>query len=87
MDYEKICRMKTKDGEDLSIIAGMSVTRTLPMGKSEDVRKELKWLVDNGPKTGLFLAGTSSVTPGVPWKNIQTFIEGLKYYRLHGRGA
>jgi len=87
MDYEKICRMKTKDGEDLSIIAGVSVTRTLPMGTPEDVKKELKWLVEYGPKTGLFLAGTSSVTPGVPWKNIQTFIEGLKYYREFGRGV
>lgn len=85
MDYEKICKMKTKDGESLFIIAGVSVTRTLPMGKPEDVKQELKWLVDNGPKTGLFLACTSSVTPGVPWENIQTLIEGYKYYREHGR--
>lgn len=85
MDYEKICKMKTNDGEDLFIIGGVSVTRTLPMGKPEDVKRELKWLVDNGPKTGLFLACTSSVTPGVPWENIQTLIEGCKYYREHGR--
>lgn len=85
MDYEKICKMKTKDGEDLIIIAGVSVTRTLPLGKPDDIKAELQWLVDKGPKTGLFLAGTSSITPGVPWENIQTFIEGLKYYRLHGR--
>ena len=84
MDYEKICRMKTKDGDDLLIIAGVSVTRTLPMGRPEDVKTELKWLVENGPKTGLFLAGTSSVTPGVPWENILTFVEGLKYYRTYG---
>ncbi len=85
MDYEKICRMKTSDGESLIIIAGVSVTRTLPMGKPEDVRNELKWLVENGPETGLFLAGSSSVTPGVPWENIQTFVEGLGYYRARGR--
>jgi uroporphyrinogen decarboxylase len=81
MDYEKICRMKTRDGENLVIIAGVSVTRTLPMGTPEDVKQEMKWLVENGPETGLFLAGTSSVTPGVPWENIQTFVEGLEYYR------
>ncbi len=85
MDYEKICKMKTKDGENLIIIAGVSVTRTLPMGKPDDIKAELKWLVENGPKTGLFLAGTSSVTPGVPWENIQTFIEGLRYYRTYRR--
>jgi len=86
MDYEKICLMKTKENEDLLIIAGVSVTRTLPMGRPEDIKSELKWLVENGPKTGLFLAGTSSITPGVPWENIQTFIEGLRYYRIYGKG-
>ena len=77
--------MKTNDGDDLFIIAGVSVTRTLPMGTPQDVKNEMRWLVENGPKTGLFLAGTSSITPGVPWKNIQTLIEGYEYYRKHGR--
>lgn len=83
MDYEKICRMKAKDGSDLIIIAGVSVTRTLPFGTPEDIKREMKWLVDNGPKTGLFLGGSSSIAPGVPWENIQTFVEGMKYYRHH----
>ena len=86
MDYEKICSMKTKDGKDLVIIAGVSVTRTLPMGTPHDVKRELAWLVEKGPKTGLFLGGSSSITPGVPWENVETLIEGLKYYREHGRG-
>jgi len=84
MDYENICRMKTRDGESLIIIAGVSVTRTLPMGRPEDVKHQLTWLVENGPEAGMFLAGSSSITPGVPWENIQTFVEGLKYYRTHG---
>jgi hypothetical protein len=87
MDYEKICRMKTRDGDELLIIAGVSVTRTLPHGTPGDVKRELAWLVGNGPKTGLFLACSSSVTPGVPWENIETLIEGLRYYRTHGRGT
>ena len=86
MDYEKICRMKTRDGDDLVIIGGVSVTRTLPHGTPEDVKRELSWLVEHGPRTGLFLACTSSVTPGVPWRNIETLIEGLRYYRAHGPG-
>jgi len=85
MDYEKICRMKTREGEDLVIIAGVSVTRTLPMGTAADVKREMAWLVEHGPKTGLFLGGSSSITPGVPWENIQTLVEGLQYYRTHGR--
>ncbi len=86
MDYERICRMKTRGGDDLIIVGGVSVTRTLPFGKPADVKRELEWLVANGPKTGLFLGASSSVAPGVPWENLATFIEGLHYYREHGRG-
>jgi len=85
MDYERICRMKTGDGEDLIIIAGVSVTRTLPMGTPDDVKREMDWLVQNGPKTGLFLGCSSTICPGVPWENMQTLVEGLRYYRTHGR--
>lgn len=85
MDYEGICRMKTRDGDDLMIIAGVSVTRALPMGTPADVKREMRWLVENGPKTGLFLGASSSIAPGVPWENIQTLAEGLKYYQTHGR--
>jgi len=85
MDYERICRMKAKDGDDLFIIAGVSVTRSLPMGTPADVKREMAWLVENGPRTGLVLGCTSSMTPGVPWANIETLIEGLRYYRTHGR--
>ncbi len=85
MDYEKICRMKTKDGRDLIIVAGVSVTRTLPLGAPDDVRREMKWLVEKGPRTGLFLGSSSSVTPGVPWENLVAFAEGLRYYRGQSR--
>jgi len=85
MDYEHICRMKTRDGEDLIIIAGVSVTRTLPMGTPADVKREIDWLVENGPQTGLFLGGSSSIAPGVPWENIETLVEGMGYYRERGR--
>mgnify|MGYP005840491281 CR=1 FL=1 len=85
MDYESICRMKTRDGDDLLIIAGISVTRTLPMGTPRDVKKEMEWLVANGPKTGLFLGASSSIAPGVPWENLQTLMDGLRYYRERGR--
>ncbi|NLA52697.1 MAG: hypothetical protein GX860_11365, partial [Alcaligenaceae bacterium] len=76
MDYPKICSMKTKDGRDLIIWAGVSVTRTLPFGKPSDVKKELEWVVENGPRTGLFIGATSTVVPGTPWENIKTLIEG-----------
>ncbi len=85
MDYEAICRLKTRDGDELFIIGGVSVTRTLPYGSPADVKREMRWLVEHGPKTGLVLGGSSSITPGVPWENLQTLAEGFAYYRTHGR--
>ena len=86
MDYQKICAMTARDGRSLIILAGVSVTRTLPLGTPGDVKHELAWLVANGPRTGLFLGGSSSITPGVPWDNMATLLEGLAYFRTHGRG-
>lgn len=85
MDYERICQMKSCEGDSLIIIAGVSVTRTLPHGTADDVRREMRWLVEKGPNTGLFLGASSSITPGVPWPNLQALASGLRHYRDHGR--
>ena len=85
MDYPAICRMNDRAGNPLFIIGGVSVTRTLPLGKPADVRHELRWLVENGPPTGLMLACSSSIAPGVPTENLRALIEGLRYYREQGR--
>ena len=86
VDYRKICGMKAHDGAELLIIAGVSVTRTLPYGTPEDVREEMKFLVENGPRRGLFLGASSSITPGVPWENLKALVEGFRHYRTRGRG-
>jgi len=83
MDYEKICRLKTRDGDGLFIIGGVSVTTTLPLGTPADVRRHLDWLVEKGPKVGLMIGVSSSIAPGVPWANMQALVEGLAYYRSH----
>jgi len=85
MDYEKICALRTRDGEPLLIVAGVSVTRTLPHGTPDDVRRELRWLVEHGPRTGLFLGASSSIAPGVPWENLRALVDGFLYYQEHGR--
>ena len=87
MDYEKICRMKTRDGNDLFIIGGVSVTTTLPLGKPADVKKQMDWLVEKGPKVGLMLGCSSSIAPGVPLENIKTMIEGFAHYRRSETGV
>ena len=83
MDYIKICSLRAKDKKSMVIQAGVSVTRELPLGAPADVSKQIKFLVENGPKTGLFLSFSSSCTPGVPFENIKTALEGFEYYRTH----
>jgi hypothetical protein len=86
MDYRKICAMKTREGAGLLILAGLSVTTTLPFGTPADVRREMAFLVENGPRTGLFLGASSTITPETPWENVAALVEGIHYYRSHGRG-
>ena len=81
MDYKNICGYKAADGSDLIIMAGVSVTRTLPFGTPDDVAREIRFLVDNGPKSGLFLSTSSTCVPGTPWENIKTMVEGMQYYK------
>jgi hypothetical protein len=83
MAYEDICRMRDRDGERLMIWAGVSVTTTLPHGTPTQVRDQLRWLVRHGPRVGLVLGASSSITPGIPAENLATLVEGLAYYRDH----
>jgi hypothetical protein len=85
MDYPHICGLKAKNGMSMVIEAGVSVTRELPMGSPADVKKQLKELVEYGPKTGLFLGMSSSCVPGTPYENICAAIEGMRHYRKYGR--
>jgi len=85
MDYPYICGLKAKDGRGMVIEAGVSVTCELPLGTPADVKRQLKELVEYGPKTGLFLGMSSSCVPGTPYENIETAVEGMKYYRKNGR--
>ena len=85
MDYAHICRMRTRDGDPVMIWAGVSVTTTLPHGTPADVRAELRWLVEEGPPSGLCLGASSSITPGVPPANLDALVEGLAHYRAGGR--
>jgi len=85
MNYERICRMTTRDGEPLMIWAGVSVTRTLPYGTPEEVRREMMWLVECAPPVGFVLGASSSVVPGVPWENLDALVEGFRYFRTYKR--
>ncbi len=87
MDYGKICRMKSREGRDLIIVTGVSVTRTLPHGTPDDVRRELRWLVENGPRRRATPSALRARSPPASLANIVTLVEGLRFYRENGRDA
>jgi len=61
------------------------VTTALPHGRPADVRSEIDWLVEKGPKAGLVLACSSSIASGVPLENMRALLEGAASYQEHGR--
>lgn len=65
----------------LSKHGGVSVSTTLPDGTPADVRREIDWLVENGPEVGFMLGCSSSLAPGVPVENMKALAEGFAYYR------
>lgn len=87
MDYARICRMRVRGGDAPIIQAGVSVTRELPFGTPSGIRAQLRFLVENGPERGLFLSFSSTCVPGTPLVNLETAIEGMRYYRDHGRSG
>ena len=83
VDFAKLCQLRGNDGKPLFMIAGASVTKTLPFKTPREVREELDYLVSVHGDTALMLGCTSSMTPGVSSENIDTLIEGLHYYKTH----
>lgn len=85
VDYEKLSAMKTRDGEDLVLFAGLSSTDgVLRKGSPADVKRYVEWIVEKGPRTGLFIS-CMGIYPDMPWENVRTYVEGIQYYRKHGR--
>jgi hypothetical protein len=85
MDFPKLAALKTRDGQDLVMFAGLSSTDgLLRLGTPQQIRDRLKWLVASGPRTGLFLSAMG-IYPDMPWENVRTYVEGIQYYRKHGR--
>lgn len=83
VDFDHMCRLRDKWGRPMFLIAGSSVTRTLPMGTPEDVRAQIDYFVKNHGDTALALGFSSSMTPGVPPANLDAARERFLYYRNH----
>ncbi len=73
-------------GDKLVFLAGIDVQDVLPNGSPEDVRREVRFLVDtfDAPGGGMCIAAGNGILPGTPLENIGAFLdEALRYGAMH----
>jgi uroporphyrinogen-III decarboxylase len=71
-------------GARITFLAGFDVQHTLQEGTPEDVRREVRHLIDTlgRPEGGLCLASGNGIVAGTPFENIEAFLdEGYWYGR------
>lgn len=84
MDEAGIAR---RYGGRLSFWTGMDVQRVLPFGTPEDVRKEVRFLIDtfDRPDGGCLITAGNGITPDVPTANLLAFYDEAYAYGIKHR--
>ncbi len=69
-------------GDRMSFLAGFDVQQILPNGTPEEVRKEVRFLIDtfDRPEGGMCIAAGNGILPGTPLDNIEAFLEEALIY-------
>jgi uroporphyrinogen decarboxylase len=71
--------MKAKYGKDLAFYGGVSVQRLLPFGRPDEVRREVRRMLDELGQGGGFIIAPSHEMPGdIPLDNMLAFIETVR---------
>jgi uroporphyrinogen decarboxylase len=73
-------------GSRLSFLAGFDVQHILQEGTAEDVRQEVRHLIDtfDRPEGGMCLAAGNGIVAGTPFENIEAFLdEAVRYGAQH----
>ncbi len=74
MELDWIRDLRTRNGDPLLIFGAMSVTETLPFGSSEDVRAEVRRIMDLcRDHCGLVFKTSNTINPDVPLDNIRAY--------------
>ena len=72
-------RIKSEYGNDVAFWGGVSVQQTMPWGTPEDVRNEVKMLIETvGKDGGYVIAQSHTIEPEVPFENIIAFKEAVE---------
>ena len=76
-------------GTRLSFLAGFDVQHILQEGTPDDVRREVRYLIDtfDRPEGGLCLAAGNGIVAGTPFENIAAFLDEAVLYGTHHRQA
>jgi uroporphyrinogen decarboxylase len=74
-------------GDKLGFWAGFDVQHTLREGTPEDVRAEVRFLVDtfDRPEGGMCMAAGNGIVAGTPFDNIDAFLDEALIYGEHHR--
>ena len=74
-------------GERISFWAGMDVQHVLQEGTPEQVREEVRWMIDtyDGPDGGLVLASGNGIVAGTPYENIGAYLDECFRYGVEHR--
>ena len=73
-------------GDRLTFLAGFDVQQTLQTGTPDQVRAEVRFLIDtfDRPDGGMCLAAGNGIVAGTPFENIEAFLdEGVVYGTRH----
>jgi len=83
MDEEKVAQ---EFGDRMTFLAGFDVQHTLQEGTPEEVREEVRYLIDTFDRKdgGMCLAAGNGIVSGTPLENIEAFLdEAYKYGKKH----
>jgi len=76
-------------GERIAFLAGFDVQHILQEGSPDDVRAEVRFLIDtfDRPDGGMCIAAGNGIVSGTPFENIDAFLdEALRYGEAHRQG-
>ncbi len=74
-------KLKKKYGDKLSFWGTVSAQNTMPLGTSEDVKREVKRRIETvGKGGGLCIGPSHTLEPPTPWKNIVAFFEAVETF-------
>lgn len=86
LDLHEFASLRSCLGEELLFFTGLSVSRTLPFGTPEEVRKEVDYFLDfTGGGKGMFLFTSNVTGVEVPPENLQAAYRYIRELTPHAR--